>query len=231
MGLGVATVPTYEGSARRRTVAVPELSLLYRSRSWGTVELGQRGLNWQAFEAGAFSFGLVALVDAGRKTKDPAAIDPAPGDKRLAGLGAIRPSLEAGVGIGAGPLTLIARHAVGDRGHGGAQADLMLDVPLLTSDRFNLRLSTGATWADRDYMQAYFGVTAAQSRATSFAQFTAHSGWRKFDAGAAAEYSMTSDWKLRASLGASRLAADAAASPLVARRNSSSLGVGVVHAF
>lgn len=40
IGLGVATVPTYEGSPNRRTLAGPELTLSYRSRDWGTVEFG-----------------------------------------------------------------------------------------------------------------------------------------------------------------------------------------------
>ena len=54
IGLGVATVPTYEGSPNRRTLAVPDLTLSYRSHDWGTVELGQLGLFWNAVEAGRF---------------------------------------------------------------------------------------------------------------------------------------------------------------------------------
>lgn len=60
IGLGVATVPTYEGSPNRRALAGPDLSLSYRSRNWGTVEFGQRGLFWSAVEAGRFRFALVA---------------------------------------------------------------------------------------------------------------------------------------------------------------------------
>jgi len=69
IGLGVATVPTYEGSPNRRTLAGPELTLSYRSREWGTVEFGQRGLIWNVVEAGRFRFALVAQFDPGRKDK------------------------------------------------------------------------------------------------------------------------------------------------------------------
>ena len=54
IGLGVANVPTHEGSPNRRTLAGPELTLSYRSRDWGSVEFGQRGLIWNAVEAGRF---------------------------------------------------------------------------------------------------------------------------------------------------------------------------------
>ena len=53
IGLGVATVPTYEGSPNRRTLAAPDLTLRYRSHDWGTVEFGQRGLVWSAIETGS----------------------------------------------------------------------------------------------------------------------------------------------------------------------------------
>ena len=54
VGVGVATLPTYEGSPERRSVVGPDLMLSYRSRDWGTVALGQRGLVWQAYEASGF---------------------------------------------------------------------------------------------------------------------------------------------------------------------------------
>jgi MipA family protein len=90
IGLGVASVPTYEGSPNRRTVAGPELTLSYRSREWGTVELGPRGLIWNAIEAGRFRFALVAQFDPGRKDKDTSTVNPTPGDKRLAGMGKVQ---------------------------------------------------------------------------------------------------------------------------------------------
>ena len=69
IGLGVAAMPTYEGSPNRRTLVGPELTLSYRSHDWGTVEFGQRGLFWNAVEAGRFRFSLVAQFDPGRKDR------------------------------------------------------------------------------------------------------------------------------------------------------------------
>jgi MipA family protein len=231
IGLGVATVPTYEGSPNRRTVAGPDLTLSYRSRDWGTVEFGQRGLIWNAVETGQFRFALVAQFDPGRKDRDTSTLNPTPGDKRLAGMGNVQSSTEAGIGLGYGPVMVVARQSLSERGAKGAQVDMTVEMPWSLSDRLNLRFAVGATWANRDYMQTYFGVTAAQAQATSFSVYTPKSGCRKVDASVGAEYAMASSWKLQANLGFSRLGDDAAASPLVGRRNGASAALGVAYEF
>lgn len=231
IGLGVATVPTYEGSPNRRTLAGPELTLSYRSRDWGTVELSQRGLIWNAVEAGRFRFALVAQFDPGRKDRDTSTLNPTPGDKRLAGMGNVQASTEAGVGVGYGPVMVVARQSLSERGPKGAQVDMTVEIPWSLSDRLGLRFALGATWADRDYMQTYFGVTAAQAQATSFSVYTPKSGCRKVDASVGAEYAIASSWKLQANVGFTRLGDDAAASPLVGRRNGASAALAMAYEF
>ena len=231
IGLGLATVPTYDGSPNRRTLAGPELTLSYRSRDWGSVEFGQRGLIWNAVEAGRFRFALVAQFDPGRKDKDTSTLNPTPGDQRLAGMGNVRSSTEAGVGIGYGPLMVVARQALSERGAKGAQVDMTVEIPWSVSDRLGLRFALGATWANRDYLQTYFGVTAAQARATSFSVYTPKSGCRKVEASVGAEVAVAPSWKLQANVGFSRLGDDAAASPLVGRRNGASAALSVAYEF
>jgi MipA family protein len=231
IGLGVASVPTYEGSPNRRTLAGPELTLSYRSRDWGSIEFGQRGLIWNAVEAGRFRFALVAQFDPGRKDRDTSTLNPTPGDKRLAGMGNVQSSTEAGLGIGYGPLMVVARQSLSERGTQGAQVDMSVEVPWSLSDRLGLRFALGATWANQDTMQTYFGVTAAQAQATSFSVYTPRSGCRKVDASVGAEYAVAPSWKLHANLAFSRLGDDAAASPLVGRRNGASAALAVAYEF
>lgn len=235
IGLSVATLPTYEGSPNRRTLAGLDLTLSYRSRDWGSVEFGQRGLIWNAVEAGRFRFALVAQFDPGRKDRDTSTLNPTPGDKRLAGMGNVQTSTEAGVGIGYGPVTVVARKSLSERGpkrgHNGAQVDMTVELPWSLSDRLNVRFALGATWAGRDYLQTYFGVTAAQALTTSFSVYTPKSGCHKVDASVGAEYAMASNWRLQANLGFSRLGDDAAASPLVGRRNGASAALAVAYVF
>jgi MipA family protein len=231
VGLGVATLPTYEGSPNRRTLAGPELTLSYRSRDWGTVEFGQRGLTWNAVEAGRFRLALVAQFDPGRKDRDTSTLNPTPGDKRLAGMGNVQASTEAGVGLGYGPLMVVARQSLSERGRRGAQVDMIVEIPWSLSDRFGLRFALGATWANRDYLQTYFGVTADQAQATSFSVYTPKSGCRKLDASVSAEYALAPSWKLQANVGYTRLDDDAAASPLVGRRNGASAALAMAYEF
>ena len=242
IGLNVMTVPTYEGSPNTRTLAGPDLTLSYRSRDWGTVEFGQRGLFWRAIEAGQFRFGLVAQFDPGRKDKDTSGLDPTPGDKRLAGMGRVQSSTEAGVGIGYGPVALVARQSLSERGAKGAQVDMTVELAWSLSDRLGLRVAFGATWADSDYMQAYFGVTPAQAQTTSFSAYTPKSGLRKVDASVGAAYAVAPRWTLQASLSISRLGDVAAKSPLVGRLGTAGtsdgdrrfggfVALGVVYAF
>lgn len=231
IGLGVATVPTYEGSPNDRVVVGPDLTLSYVSRDWGTVEFGQQGLIWNALEAGGFRFALVAMFDPGRRDKDTSILNPIPGDKRLAGMGKVQASTEAGVGVGYGPVMLVARQSLGDSGHKGTQADLTVAFPWSLSYHFGLRFALGATWADRNYMQTYFGVTAAQAQATSFSVYSPKSGCHKVDASIGAEYALASSWKLQTNVGFSRLGGDAAASPLVGRRDGASVALAVARAF
>lgn len=231
IGLGVASVPTYEGSPNRRTLAGPDLTLSYRSREWGSVEFGQRGLVWNAVEAGRFRFAVVAQFDPGRKDRDTSTFSPTPGDKRLSGMGTVKSSTEAGLGVGYGPVMLMARQSLSERGPKGTQADLTVELPWPVSDRLGLRFALGATWADRDYMQTYFGVTAAQAQATSFAVYTPKSGCRKVDASVGAEYAVASSWKLQGNIGFSQLGDDAAASPIVGRRNGASAALALAYEF
>lgn len=231
IGLSVATVPTYEGSPNRRTLASPDLTLSYRSRDWGTVEFGQRGLFWNAIEADRFRFALVAQFDLGRKDRDTSALNPTPGDKRLAGMGKLTSSTEAGVGVGYGPVMVVARQSLNGRGAKSAQVDMTVEHGWSLSDRLGLRVALGATWANRDYMQTYFGVTAAQAQATSFSEYTPKSGCRKVEASVGAEYALASKLTLQANVSFSRLGDPAAASPIVGRRNGASAALGVAYAF
>ncbi len=231
LGAGAASVPTYQGSATRRTVAAPELSLSYRSRDWGSVELGTRGLMWQAFEANDFRLGLVLGVDLGRKAREVSGADPTPGDKRLAGMGDIRASAEAGISVGYGPVMLLTRQSLGERGHQGFLAELSIELPWAATDRIGLRASASATWTDQKYQQAYFGVTAAQARRTAFRAFTPQAGLRSTEISLGAEYKLNPATQLRANVAFSRLGGDAAESPLVQRKLNQSAFIGVVYAF
>jgi outer membrane protein len=232
LGTGAASLPTYEGSPNRRGALAASLSLRYRTQGAGSFELTQRGLAWQFHESGPLRLGLLGSGDPGRKTKNTSAADPTPGDERLAGLGDIRASPEAGAMLGWGPVNLAYRQSLGDRGHRGKQVDLTAEYPIPLTSRLAISLGAGATWADQRYMQAYFGVTPEQAAASAFGVFTPEAGVRKAELTVGAEYTLLPKWKLQTSLGVVGLLGDAKDSPLVDEQATSATGyVGVSYAF
>lgn len=231
IGIGALVTSTYEGSPNRRTLVGPDISLSYRSKDWGTFEMGQRGLIWQALEVGDLRFGLAAGFDPGRKTKKSGMADPTPGDKRLVGMGDVRSSAEVGVLMGYGSLSLMVRKAASDRGHDGALVDLSVGCPIAVTDNLGLRIGANLNWADKHYMQTYFGVTPEQARASGFTAYTAKAGLHKFGISVGAEYEFVKDWKLQSAVTLARLLGSAKDSPLVERKSSPSATVGITHAF
>lgn len=128
LGLGAVNGPTYEGSARWRTMAGPDFTHSYRSRSrsrqWCAVERGPCGLMWQALTLGDFRVGLVAGVDPGRKASDTRMTDPTPGDRHPAGMGDLRAGAEAGLAMAYGPLRLHTRQSLDHSAQRGALLEL-----------------------------------------------------------------------------------------------------------
>lgn len=231
VGLGVASVPRYEGSPNRRTALAPDLTFSYRTTDWGHVDLDRNGLSWTFYDRNDLRGGVLLTGDGGRKDKNTSGADFASGDDRLRGMGEIRASAEAGVLVGWGPLGLTYHKSLGQRGHRGAQVDLSATLPIPVTEAFAISLSAGATWADQRYMQAYFGVTPEQSAASGYAVYTPRAGLRKVDLGIGAEYTLAPAVKLRANVGASTLGGDAKDSPIVARKTGAVGYVGLYYLF
>jgi len=188
VGAAVLGLPAYEGGRRHRAVVAPDLTLIYRSARAGAVEFGPKGLVWRAIERDGWTLALVGSIDLGRKDRDTSLTDPTPRDDRLRGLGTLGSATEAGVMAGWGPVYATWRRALGDRGHAGTQAELVFDGTMDVSDQVDVRVYVNALWTDARGMQAYFGVTPAQSVASGFAVYTPGGGLRRVDAGVGAEY-------------------------------------------
>ena len=89
----------------------------------------------------------------------------------------------------------------------------------------------GVTLANADYMQSYFGVTAAQAAATGYAIYSAGSEARDARANVALTYSIDQRTSVTAVLSASSLLGDAQDSPLTRKRTSGSGVLGINYAF
>lgn len=89
----------------------------------------------------------------------------------------------------------------------------------------------GATWADDDYMDAFFSVTPAQSLASLHAPYDASAGIKDVNVGFAADVPLDANWSLKLLGQYSRLIGDAADSPVIETEDQFYGGVGLTYRF
>jgi outer membrane protein len=208
LGAGAGLRPTFEGSDRSIVRPLPVIALRWRD----TISLGEGGLSATAHLKN-FRFGGGLTIEAGRKDHSSGGIFES-GDDRLRGLGTIKAS--PGFRVFASSRVSLFNFevsAVKSLNH-GATATLGLSMPLPLSKKLLLMPHIRATWADDKYMQTYFGVTAAQSAASSFPRFHAASGFKDMRGGVNLIYSFNRHWFAGADVGVTRMLGSAAASPI-----------------
>jgi MipA family protein len=244
-GLGVARSSEYEGAKRAVSGVVPDFNVSYQLAGWGKISLGSkaRGLSWTFIDSEDYSLGLVLQGDAGRNDRSDGTLL-RPGSKRLAGMGEIRPTTEWGltghVLFGA-PIYFVLSKGLGDgkitgqnfriNGHGGTRLEVGLDLPLQLSDALTVSVSPNLQWADAEYTQTYFGVTAAQAARTGFRPFKAKGGVKSVGLNLGVGYKLDKQWSVNAGVSLSTLRGDASLSPIVQKKNQSSLSAGFLYDF
>ena len=87
----------------------------------------------------------------------------------------------------------------------------------------------GAAYADKDFMDAYFTVTSAQSAASGLDAYDADAGIKNVFLGLTSDVPISQDWGLKFSGRYSRLVGDAAASPIVESENQFYAGIGLTY--
>jgi outer membrane scaffolding protein for murein synthesis (MipA/OmpV family) len=119
-------------------------------------------------------------------------------------------------------------------GHDGSVATIGVGYDFAASERLRLGLSASASYADDDYMSAYFAVSAVDSAASGLAQTGAGAGLKDIGLSANARYSLSGPWGLTGFAGYTRLLSDAADSPVVdveGNANQFRAGLGVSYSF
>ena len=175
LGIAVFSTPKYEGSKENRVVPAPLLDINF---NWNGLSVGTKGIEWK-FINQPVMVGLTVGADGGRKDKDAKGFL-GTGSDFLRGMGEIDSTVEYGLSLSAEPLglplTAALRKAPSGKGHGGTLLDLGGYIPFELIEGVSTGVSLGATYADKKYTQAYFGVTPAQAGRTNFAAYTPGAG-------------------------------------------------------
>jgi outer membrane scaffolding protein for murein synthesis (MipA/OmpV family) len=140
-------------------------------------------------------------------------------NRRVDMLRSVDESVEVGAfaGLSVGPwgtkLT-VAQDVAG--GHGGALAELEGSYGLPFGQKSSLAFSLSTTFADSDYMDAYFSVDPDNARRSGLSPFQADAGLKDVGVGMLYSRALQGSWGLNGTFRYSRLLGDAADSPLVA---------------
>lgn len=215
-GLGATLAPRYLGSSSYQVMPVPYLNVttpvgIYIDSLKGV------GFKW-ALPANLFIDTSVNYA-FGRKDEDEALQG---GSDYLKGMGdipgALVTTVTAGYRLGAlGAVTLSADVPLTNRSRG---EDYRVGFRYVVFQMGRDRLSTmaEADFGSSKYNQTFFGVDAAQSARTPFAQYDAGSGIYAVRVGLTWEHRFDRHWSLSATQQLTSLTGDAVDSPIVQRR-------------
>ncbi|WP_187830384.1 MipA/OmpV family protein [Siccirubricoccus phaeus] len=213
LGAGALIGPAYPGSEGSRVRPLPLVDIAYRANLPGldTIFLNtQQGLGIVALRYGPFSLGG-SLGFAPGRDQDLGG--------RLRGMGDIdagpRGSLFLHGNFGPLLLSVQADRAFGDQE--GTTVTLGATYRRRLTPSLSLAGHLGASWADEDHMQEWFGVTPLQASRTAFPSYRPEAGFRNVTASLSGNYLFSERWVLNATIGVTRLLGDAADSPIVQR--------------
>jgi outer membrane scaffolding protein for murein synthesis (MipA/OmpV family) len=217
-GFGAAYIPRYEGSNSYKVNPAPAFDIRWRDIAF--LSSGD-GLGVNILRGETYRAGLAVGYDIGRD-QDAAG--------RLNGIGNVNPAPEirafAEIALLPFVLDINIRRAIG--GHDGLLGDFGAYLPVVGTKELVVFIGPSVTFANRRYMQSYFGVSTAQSMGSNahFPVYRAGSGVKSYAFGADALYHITEHLFVDTDIALTRLADSAANSPIVQDKNQ--LGVSVI---
>lgn len=232
VGATALTQPRYPGSDRRKTRLLPIAAAAYGRFSLG--ELDGTGIPVGAsvdlLEDPHWKVGVALGSDIGKPRK-------ASDSPRLAGLGDIDATLLGSLYARFDDSWLEIRGNVttdvGNRRNGirelstpaprratsqGTQASIDIEGKYSPTPGLTVVAGPGLVWADRRHERAFFGVDDAQSVDSGLATYSPRAGIDAARMTLGADYRLTRQWHVSATLIASDLLGDAAGSPVTDKR-------------
>jgi outer membrane scaffolding protein for murein synthesis (MipA/OmpV family) len=221
LGAGAIVQPEYPGSDEMKIMPIPDFDVTWRNRVFLNM---QNGLGVYALKSDTATLGASVGVHFGRDEDD--------GD-RLNGMGDIDTTAQA---------KLFGSYNFGwvefggelgrDLGEGdGFSLDVNAAYPMKLTPQWRVNPAIGATFADDDYMQSWFGVTSPQAARSGLATYEADGGLMSTYAKVDVQYFVTEKWILGSSFKVERLMGDAADSPVVEEKTQPSVLFSVSRRF
>lgn len=218
LGIGGRIQPTFEGSSDYEVLPYPLVGLRFlRLPVVGEVVTGEsRAISVYP------AFNFVGARDSGDAAY-------------LRGLDDVDFSVELGPGLSlrTGWLRAFVELRYGITGHNGFVGDAGVDYVFRPTDRLSISAGPRVSFASTAYMDAYFGVTPAESAASGLRTFDPGAGVKDVGLGSLVEYVVTPKVRLYAEGTYSRFVFDAADSPIIDRGSEDqfTFGLGITYRF
>jgi outer membrane protein len=206
IGPGVIVAPWFEGSANYRVLPIPNIDLRYRRDKFFVS--ARDGVGATLFDADGFKAGPILRYRFPRNDGEGGL---------LYGMGTVPFTVEGG-GFLRYDLPYLSAKVELRRGLGGSNGlvfDALIDGKLRLGPTVFLSAGPRLSVTDGIYNQAYFGVNAAQSANTGYAQYYPGAGLRSVGAAASGVWRITSNLTFVIFGSYSYLADAAANSPIV----------------
>lgn len=206
LGLGVANTTRYIGASKRRYRAMPTFNAQWQN---GWFAGFPRGVGYNFSDTPRMEYGVRLTADMGRKQGTSTALN---------GLGDVPARAELGTfyGYSFNPALRMSsgvRYGAGTDSR-GMLLDLGLHYRIPVAERQSVQLGIATSYANSNYMQSYFGVSAAQTKTSKYALYTPGAGLREIDLSASYTYKLDRHWALVSGVTLGQLGSVVKAAPM-----------------
>jgi outer membrane scaffolding protein for murein synthesis (MipA/OmpV family) len=207
LGVALWSLPKYAGSDERDNFVTPALD---HYRPSGLFVSTDNGLGWTMTSSKTVQAGVRLWPQLGRSRADtPSGLEPIGWRIQAQGFANLQVGqvllLQSGLLVGAG------------RDHDGVQLELGATSGIPLGDDL-IGVGVSATWANAKFRQSYFGVSAAESRASGLPAYALGAGALDTNLTLSLEHKFSATWRLSGQLIVSRLSGSTAQSPITRQR-------------
>jgi len=201
VGGGVGFAPDYEGSEDYKAVPVPVADVKFENGMF--VKLVGLNLRANLLPNSMWQLGPVYNYRGERKDVENNAVDDMKSVDGTSELGVF-----GGLAYQKWFASLELLSDMGD-GHDGWYSKLKGGYNWVLNERWVLSIGASATYADDDYMQTYFGVSAKDRRRSGLDRYNADAGIKDVGVNLGANWVITQNWSARGVVSYTQLLGDA----------------------
>ena len=238
IGIGIGVASVYEGSDQY--MVVPDLVAEYaiETERLGVFAIGTHGLTWKYPITDHVKVGLIGSYMQGRKQE--IGIE-GHKNKDLQGMGNLKGAVTAGAEVSYSLkdhiIYMNSMTALGGRDYGGVNVDNATRIELGVNSHYTINELWGldyhlsTRYVNKNYNQAYFGVTESQAAQTNFTAYSPGGGFKDVGALLGVHYKLSKKLFLGAKGGGYYLLGDAVDSSIVKQKYGLIAVTGLLYKF